>query len=336
MKVLIMTAIYPTVDNPAFGSYVRTQSESLQRAGLDVEMLVLSHRHRKLIYPLAIFQLRERLACSAVDLVHAHYGLVGLIARTQWKVLVVVTYHGSDILGSITKYGKRPLVQRVIASACRVLARHVDAAIVQSDQMAAKIRKAKVHVIPHEVDLDVFRPTDREQARAVLGLDSGKRYLLFATNPRVEVKRFPLAKAAANALARHDTRVEMLVVSHEPQTRLALYMSACDALVFPSFQEGSPNIVKQAMACNLPIVATDVGDVAQVLAGTDGCFVVEPEPQAFADRLEEIVRCRARTDGRERVRHLDSPVVASRVLSVYEQVVERARAPRTRLRRAEA
>src|SRR5207244_4271027 len=116
MKVLIMTAIYPTVDNPAFGSYVRTQSESLQRAGLDVEMLVLSHRHRKLIYPLAIFQLRERLACSAVDLVHAHYGLVGLIARTQWKVPVVVTYHGSDILGSITKYGKRPLVQRVIAS----------------------------------------------------------------------------------------------------------------------------------------------------------------------------------------------------------------------------
>ena len=98
MKVLIMTAIYPTVDNPAFGSYVRTQSESLQRAGLDVEMLVLSHRHRKLIYPLAIFQLRERLACSAVDLVHAHYGLVGLIARTQWKVPVVVTYHGSDVL----------------------------------------------------------------------------------------------------------------------------------------------------------------------------------------------------------------------------------------------
>src|SRR5207244_5062867 len=233
-------------------------------------------------------------------------------------------------------YRKRPLVQRVIASACRVLARHVDAAIVKSDQMAAKIRKAKVHVIPHEVDLDVFRPTDREQARAVLGLDSGKRYLLFAANPRVEVKRFPLAKAAANALARHDTRVEMLVVSHEAQDRLALYMSACNALVFPSFQEGSPNIVKQAMACNLPIVATDVGDVAQVVAGTDGCCVVEPEPQAFADRLEEIVRRGARTAGREPGRHLDSPVVATRVLSVYEQVVEQARAPRTRLRRAEA
>src|SRR5205807_8426505 len=107
MKVLIMTAIYPTVDNPAFGSYVRTQSESLQRAGLGVEMLVLSHRHRKLIYPLAIFQLRERLACSAVDLVHAHYGLVGLIARTEWIVSFVVIFHWRDILGSITRCGKR-------------------------------------------------------------------------------------------------------------------------------------------------------------------------------------------------------------------------------------
>src|SRR5947199_1194028 len=220
MKVLIMTAIYPTVDNPAFGSYVRTQSESLQRAGLDVEMLVLSHRHRKLIYPLAIFQLRERLACSAVDLVHAHYGLVGLIASTQWKVPVVVTYHGSDILGSITKYGKRPLVQRVIASACRVLARHVDAAIVQSDQMAAKIRKAKVHVIPHEVDLDVFRPTDREQARAVLGLDSGKRYLLLQRTQKVKVSGFLLPKAAENAPPRLITRWKFLSLPNNLKPRL--------------------------------------------------------------------------------------------------------------------
>src|ERR1700756_2144237 len=190
MKVLIVTAIYPTADNPAFGSYVRTQSESLQRAGIDVEMLVLRHRHRKLIYPLAIFQLRKRLARSTVDIAHAHYGLVGLIARTQWRVPVVVTYHGSDILGAINKHGKRPLVQRAIASACRVLARHVDAAIVQSDEMAGKIGKANVHVIPHEVDLEVFKPTDREQARAILGLDSHKRYLLFAANPKVGVKRF--------------------------------------------------------------------------------------------------------------------------------------------------
>jgi teichuronic acid biosynthesis glycosyltransferase TuaC len=324
MKALIVTAIYPTADNPGFGSYVRTQSQSLQRAGIDVEILVLRHRHRKLIYPLAIFQLRKRLARSSVDLVHAHYGLVGLIARTQWKVPVVVTYHGSDILGSINKHGKRPLVQQVIASACRVLARHVDAAIVQSEEMASKIRKANVHVIPHEVDLEVFRPTEREQARAVLGLDSNKRYLLFAANPKVEVKRFPLAKAAADALARHDSRVELRAVSHEPQTRLALYMSACDALVFPSFQEGSPNIVKQAMACNLPMVCTDVGDVRQVVGSTKYCYICNPRTEEFAAKLAEILAHRNRSNGRENIRHLDSPAVARRVIAVYDEVLRRS------------
>jgi glycosyltransferase involved in cell wall biosynthesis len=323
MKVLIVTAIYPTADNPAFGSYVRTQSESLQRAGIDVEMLVLRHRHRKLIYPLAIFQLRKRLAHGTVDIAHAHYGLVGLIARTQWRVPVVVTFHGSDILGAINKHGKRPLVQRAIASACRVLARHVDAAIVQSDEMAGKIGKANVHVIPHEVDLEVFKPTDREQARAILGLDSHKRYLLFAANPKVGVKRFPLAKAAADKLARHDSRVEMLVVTHESQTRLALYMSACDVLVFPSFQEGSPNIVKQAMACNLPMVCTDVGDVRQVVESTKCCYICNPRAEEFATKLAEILAHRNRSNGRDNIRHLDSPAVARRVIAVYEEVLRR-------------
>jgi teichuronic acid biosynthesis glycosyltransferase TuaC len=323
MKVLIMTAIYPTADNPAFGSYVRTQSESLQRAGIDVEMLVLRHQHRKLIYPLAILQLRERLAQTRIDLVHAHYGLVGLVARTQWKVPVVVTYHGSDILGWINKRGKRPMLGEAVAGACRVLACHVDAAIVQSDEMASKLRKANVYVIPHEVDLEIFRPTQREQAREALGLDRNKKYLLFAAKPEVGVKRFPLAQAAAEILARQDPTVELLVVSHETQPRLALYMSACDALVFPSFQEGSPNIVKQAMACNLPIVSTDVGDARQVIGSTKHCYICAPTAAEFATKLGEILAHRNRSDGRENVRHLDSPAVARRVIRVYEEVLHR-------------
>ena len=325
MKVLIMTAIYPTADNPAFGSYVRTQSESLQRAGIDVEMLVLRNRHRKLIYPMAIVQLRERLARVSVDLVHAHYGLVGLIARTQWKVPVVVTYHGSDVLGWIDKKGKRPLAGQMVAGACRLLARHVDAAIVQSDEMARVIRKSNVHVIPHEVDLEIFKPTDREQARAELGLDANKKYLLFAAKPKVPVKRFPLAKAAADILIRQDRSVELLVVSHETQPRLALYMSACDALVFPSFQEGSPNIIKQAMACNLPMVSTDVGDVRQTIGSTKHSYICDPSATEFAARLANILAHRSRSNGREHIRHLDSPAVAQRVISVYEEVLRRTK-----------
>lgn len=323
MRVLIMTAIYPTPENPAFGSFVRTQAESLKRAGIGIEVLALNGRFRKWIYPKGAFQLHQRLARDSIDLVHAHYSYVGMVARTQWRVPVVVTYHGSDLLGPIGERGRKVCSSALIVAAGRMLAQFVDAAIVQSTEMASKLKSSNVFVIPCEVDTEVFRPTDREQARAALGLAADKKYLLFAANPQIAVKRFPLTKAVAEYLAGQDSSIELLVVFKETQERLALYMSACDALVFPSYQEGSPNIVKQAMACNLPIVATDVGDIRQVIGGTEGCYVCSPRVTEFAAAISAILAHRKRTDGREHVRHLGSSAVAQRIIEVYEQVLRK-------------
>jgi teichuronic acid biosynthesis glycosyltransferase TuaC len=323
MKVLVITAIWPNADNPAFGSFVRSQVLCLERAGLDVEVLVLNGRYRKLIYPRGVFQLRKRIADGSIDLVHAHYGLVGMVARIQWKVPVVVTYHGDDVLGTVNRRGEKTKVSRVIAAMGRTLGQFVNAVIVQSKQMADQFHRSKVYIIPHEVDFDVFRPEERDRARARLGLDPRKKYLLFASNPRIPVKRFPLADQLAQVLRKEDPSVELLVVYQEPQPRLALYMSACDALVFPSYQEGSPNIVKQAMACNLPIVATDVGDVRDVIGNTERCYVCNPDVGEFAACLRLILRSQQRTSGRESVRHLDGPNVSRRVIQVYEEALKR-------------
>jgi teichuronic acid biosynthesis glycosyltransferase TuaC len=323
VNILVATAMYPTPENPAFGSIIRTQVEALKQAGVNLEVLLLRGRTRKLMYLNGVVQLRQRLARQPVSLVHAHYGYVGMVARTQWKVPVVVTYHGDDLLGTIGANGKTRVLSRWTAAASRLLARTVDAVIVQSDEMASKVDRSNVYVIPHEVDLQTFRPTEREAARATLGLDAGKKYLLFAANPRIAVKRFPLARAVAERLAAEDSEVELLVVHRETQERLALYMSACDALVFPSYQEGSPNIVKQAMACNLPIVSTDVGDVRKIVGNTDGCYVVRPDVADFAERLRELLRRRERTQGRQRVAHLDCPNTARQVIRVYEETLRR-------------
>jgi glycosyltransferase involved in cell wall biosynthesis len=266
-------------------------------------------------------QLRNLLNGGSFDLVHAHYGYVGMVARTQWKVPVVVTYHGDDLLGTVMENGKKARWSALVVAAGKKLAQHVDAAIVQTPEMASKLTKSNVFVIPHEVDFEVFHPTERMQSRAMLGLKAHKKYLLFAANPQIAVKRFPLAKAVADWLARRDPSIQLLVVSKEPQERLALYMSACDALVFPSYQEGSPNVVKQAMACNLPIVATDVGDVRLVIGKTKGCHVCNPTVSEFAARITEILSPPRRTDGRERIRHLDSSTVSERIIEVYERVL---------------
>ena len=339
MKALVMTAMYPTPERPYFGAFIRSQVEALVEAGVDLEVMVLDGRFRKLIYPKGVFELHARLRRGDIDLVHAHYSYVGMVARLQRRLPIVLSYTGSDLLGAVKRDGATRPRSKVSAAAGRRIGETVDAVIVKSREMAARLDRPDVHVIPHGVDFDVFRPIARATAREILGLDPNRRYVLFAASPSKTVKRYPLAAAAVEQLASRDRSVELLVIHSETQERLALYMNAADVLAFPSFQEGSPNIVKQAMACNLPIVATDVGDVRDVIGETEGCHVCEPDPGAFARTLAHELARLSRTDGREHIRHLDRRAEAQRVIGVYQEVCDRpVTRRRTRLasRRASA
>jgi glycosyltransferase involved in cell wall biosynthesis len=321
VKVLIVTAMYPTPENPAFGSFVKAQVECLRGAGVDVEVLVLGGRWRKLIYPKGVFQLWRRLLKGGIDVVHAHYSYVGFVGRCQWLKPLVITYHGSDLLGARDQSGALTPINKVVIPAGRFLARFADAVIVQSKQMAALVAKANAHIIPHEIDFETFQQTERNEARAILGLYLSKKYLLFAAKPENGVKNFALASAAFESLRQEDPDVELLVVHKETQPRLALYMSAADALVFPSFSEGSPNVVKQAMACNLPIVATDVGDIREVISGTRLCAIADFTVESVAGELRAILATRGgRSDGRKRVARFSCDVVGQQLIDLYSDV----------------
>jgi glycosyltransferase involved in cell wall biosynthesis len=182
---------------------------------------------------------------------------------------------------------------------------------------------AHVHVLSHEVDFDRFRVVAPAEARSSLGLDPSRKYVLFAASPDIAVKNFPLARDAVAAAQVADPSIELLVVDRAPQEQLALYFNAVDALVFTSFQEGSPNVIKQAMACGLPIVSTDVGDVTEVIGDTNGCEIVSRDVAAVAGALRRVLAWGGRTDGRSRVEHLRGDRVATRLASIYEDVASR-------------
>jgi glycosyltransferase involved in cell wall biosynthesis len=325
--------MYPTTEHPAYGTFVRTQEHSLRAAGVDVEVHVIGRGYRGQSafsgvrkYAGAVPAVRAHVRRERVDLVHAHYSYPALIALASRTVPVVVTFHGDDALGTIGPRGRTTLRSRaLVVPASRWVVRHAAAVVVQTEQMADALQRPDARVIPCEVDFDVFHPVDRAAARARLGLDPSKRYLLFAANPEIAVKNHPFAVAVTERVRTTCSDVELLVVYREPQPRLALYMNAADVLVFPSYQEGSPNIVKQALACDLPVVANDVGDVRSVVGDAPNCAVVGLDLDRFSAAVSSTLRTRWRTFGRPHVAQFAPETVAASLISLYDDVLHASR-----------
>jgi glycosyltransferase involved in cell wall biosynthesis len=239
----------------------------------------------------------------------------------------VVTFRGSDVLGIVRdRDGRYSKTGKVLQRASRFVARHADAIILVSQHLATHLQsRAPIHVIPSGIDFSVFRPIPRDEARKQLGLDLRERLVLFVGRTNQARKRFILAKHAFELLnARLPAR--LVVAWNVQHDQIPLYMNACDVLVFTSMQEGSPNVVKEALACNLPVVSVQVGDVPDRLRDVAGCEVCEDDqPATIAAALERVLLRNERIDGVSAVRQLDENMLTAKVLSVYESVLPRSR-----------
>lgn len=191
----------------------------------------------------------------------------------------------------------------------------------------------EVYVISDGVDFELFQPMPRLVARAALGWKPEGRYVLFGNDPSRLEKNFALARAAVERLRGRGVDAELKVANGLPQSTLVEYINASDVVVLPSWYEGSPNIVKEAMACNVPVVAADVGDVAQMIGHTAGCAICRHDAEDFAAALERAIAHDAPTTGRRDIAHLERSLAARQVIALYEDVLSRQR-PRSSLARA--
>jgi teichuronic acid biosynthesis glycosyltransferase TuaC len=322
LRVLTVTGAYPTDEKPHSGTFIRSQVESLRSMGLDMEVLHPRAGPTVFRYVAALIEVRRKITQQQLDIVHGHYGLWCLVGRMQWATPVVASFLGDDLLGTVTASGSYSAKSRVVARISRWLSRHVDAVVVKSEQMSRLIVGSNVYVIPNGVDFDLFHPLPRAEARALLGWDEDRKYVLFGNDPRIPVKGFPLAETAIEHLRRGGVDATLVVATGLPQSALVRYMNASNVLLLTSAAEGSPNIVKEAMACNLPVVATDVGDVAQVIGRTAGCQVCSQDPEAVASGLAQALNHPGPTTGREDIGHLEQSVVAQRIIEVYDHVLK--------------
>ncbi len=323
IRVLMITSEYPSAERPGGGVFIVRQIKALREAGVEVDVLDFISRANPLNHLRAWRKMKRMMATRQYDLIHAQFAVSAFISRLQFKLPVVVTYHGDETQGIIRPNGTYALKGRVLVLLSQIMALLVDEVIVVSQAMGKRLIRKDYHVIPSGIELEKFKPIPRAEARSKLGWPIGSRIALFAVlminEPR---KRYWLAKAAVD-LACKILPVEIKVVTGVPPDDIPLYMNASDVLLLTSLHEGSPTVVKEALACNLPVVSVNVGDVEERLSGVSNCAVVDATPEAIAHALVEIVRAPVRSNGREAVLWLSEPLLAQKVIEVYQKALRK-------------
>lgn len=287
----------------ASGVFMYQLAEALTRRGTDVRLLFAGDQVRswRLLYPTPA----TVAAAAACDLVHAQYGSGCGLFTSRLRGPKVLTLRGSDWYGGGPRSLRSHLRSALTRSMTRRSLRGFDLVITVSDRMAADVRRCLPGMfcatLPSGIDLDRFQPRPREAARRALGRgDDTAPWILFASaldgNP---VKRPWLAAAAVDELRRRRPSATLITLTGRPHAEVPLWVAASDVLILTSTHEGWPNIVKEALACNLPFVATDVSDLAGIAATEESCHVAAADPAALASCLDRTLAT-PRSDGLRR------------------------------------
>ena len=324
MRALWVTAMWPDERRPWHGSFVYSQAQSLRRLGIGLDVIYIRGYVDRREYVRGVGALRRALRETEYDLVHAHYGYCGVVGRLQMRLPLIISYCGDDLLGTPRPDGRFSRSSILLATAFAQLAHVATATITKSEGMAARLPRScrsRNHVIPNGVDLAIFAPISATDARRQLGWPDYPPNVLFVGDPELPRKNLKLAQQVCAELAHRGRPVQLRVGWHVAPSEMPVWMSASDALLFPSLSEGSANTIKEAMAVELPIVSAPVGDVPERLAGIPGTFVVAHDTKAMASALLQALEVGRAPAARKAVEALSGQAVAERVLELYRAAV---------------
>ena len=305
MKILVVVSGNHSYVAP----FVTEQVEALQQAGCKVELFRVTG-HGLFGYLRNLKPLKTAIKSFSPDILHAHYGLCGLLCTLQRNVPVVVTYHGSDI--------NNPAMLQFSRLAMRRAAHNIFVSKKLQQKATKTFSLFASSVLPCGIDTTTFHPINREEACLLMKLDSALHYILFAGAFDNEVKNSQLAKEACALLP----GVELLELKGYNRNEVVALMNVADCLLMTSHSEGSPQVTKEALACGCPVVSVDVGDVAEQIESTDCGMIVERTPEAIAKALSMQLERPHRPYCKEKTDQFDNKRIAATIVEIYKTVIK--------------
>ncbi|MBI1782763.1 MAG: glycosyltransferase family 4 protein [Sphingobacteriales bacterium] len=322
MKVLFVCS----GNSPYFpiSPFTKAQGESLVEKGIEVDYFPIKGKGIS-SYLKHIFMLRKLLRQKKYDVIHAHYTLSGWVAvLARFKTPVILSLMGDDAQGAFKGKNKIAFKSRFFIWMTYCIQPFVKAIISKSAGIEKTVYRKKIsHIVPNGVKMDKFINC-KNGFRDELGLSKDKKYILFLGSSTDLNKNFILAKEAVKIL--NDNDVNLINIYKESSETVAKYLNSADVFVLCSFAEGSANVVKEAMACNCPMVVTNAGDAAWVIGDEPGCYVSEHAPEKFAADLSKALNFgmkNGRTKGRERIfkMGLDAGSIANKLIDIYTEIL---------------
>lgn len=309
VHVLVLSNMLADRAHPERGQFVRDQVQALvQLDGMQVELYEFPPGVGGMAR--AASQLPRRYRGVRLDVVHAHYGL------TAWPSLLVrARLHGLTLHGTDVSHPRTRALTRVVLSRMDLLGAASEPLI---ESIPSSTARQRALVLPCGVDLQRFEPIDRLQARGALGLDPTGTYLLFAADPARTAKRYDRALAVAGS-------TPLLNLGGVAPAQVPLWINACNAVLVPSEREGFGLAVLEALACDVPVLATPVGIHSSVLENLEGTLCAPFELERWRAALQPHLReDDPRIDGRSRVEAHSARAMAERLAQTWSTLLAAA------------
>jgi len=328
MRVLVVTSIYLS----GHGNFVAEQVRSLRAANVDVKVVFFDPRESRMKYAGSLPRIMRELSSGRYDIVHTHHTYTMIIidiARelTRARIPVVFTNHESETLdaaGRMRTWHPTSLLRHSLRLK-RYAVRRADFVIFVSRQLAQVLSVGgPQEVIPCGVDLGKFRPLVREECRERLGLPPDRAIIFFPPHPRNRRKRFVLASQTYDVVRRLLPGALLVTGGSIDADMMPVYYNAADVMLQTSYCEASPTVVKEALACEVPVVSVDVGDTSEIIAGVPHCWICSEDPRELASRVLASVGHRA-VGARDHLlrKQLSLEQVAQRIIRAYELVLNK-------------